>query len=49
MLYDDSVRVPENAAPGKATLRVELISTTGKTGKTTDLPVTLEKGEEPTE
>jgi hypothetical protein len=35
------VRVPENAAPGEAILRVELVSETGKKGRTTELKVRL--------
>jgi hypothetical protein len=36
------VRVPEGAVKGDAVLHVELESTTGKKGATTDLKVTLE-------
>jgi len=36
------VRVPEKATKGKATLRVELESSTGKKGLPTDLEVTIE-------
>ena len=41
MLYDDSVRVPPEAVPGKATLRVTLISETGKIAGPTELSVML--------
>jgi hypothetical protein len=41
ILYHDSVRVPDNAAPGKAMLRLELKSTTGKVGTAADIPIVL--------
>ena len=41
-----SVRAPENAVPGKAILRVELDSSTGKVAETTDFPVTVAAPEE---
>jgi hypothetical protein len=37
------VRVAAEAVPGPALLRVELISTTGKRAKTTELPIVLAK------
>jgi hypothetical protein len=37
------VRVAENAVAGPATLRVELISSTGKRARPTELPIVLTK------
>lgn len=37
------MRVAEEAVPGPAVLRVELISTTGKRSRATDLPIVLVK------
>jgi hypothetical protein len=41
VLYDDSVRVPADAAPGPATLRIELTSNTGKVSVPTEIPATI--------
>ena len=40
------MRVPANVAPGKATVRVELESSTGKKGAESVLNVTIEKGKD---
>jgi hypothetical protein len=37
------VRVDANAVPGPATLRIELISSTGKQARPTELPIVLRK------
>jgi hypothetical protein len=37
------VRVDASAVPGPATLRIELISTTGKRARPTELPIVLTK------
>jgi hypothetical protein len=41
MRYEGPVRVPAEAAPGKATLRVELDSSTGKKAVPAEFEVTL--------
>jgi hypothetical protein len=41
ILYHDLLKAPENAAVGKAILRLELRSTTGKVANPADIPVTL--------
>ena len=41
MRYEGPVRVPSEAAPGKATLRVELESSTGKKALAADFEMTL--------
>ena len=46
MLYHGPVRVPEDARPGKAIVRVKLSSTSLYESHPTDIEVTLLKAEE---